>query len=110
MYFFEHSEGRTPCLPLPSKQTTCYGVSIKLAGRCWSSVQDQSAAPLQTRKIKVITLLRKTRAHLQVQSEVLSEGMGFQTVEEFNKGFFHMLPLTVTENMQGKRILEMRTI
>ncbi|KAJ4921275.1 hypothetical protein JOQ06_007887 [Pogonophryne albipinna] len=41
---------------------------------------DQSAAPLQTRKIKVITLLRttKTSAHLQ--------------------------------NMQGKRILEMRTI
>nr|XP_033935659.1 uncharacterized protein LOC117443974 isoform X3 [Pseudochaenichthys georgianus] len=85
--------------------------------------KDQSAAPLQIRKIKVITLLRttKTNAHLQVQFEgrflevygktqVLSEGMGFQTVEEFNKGFFHMLPLTVTVNMQGKRILEMRMI
>ncbi|XP_034072412.1 histone H1B-like isoform X3 [Gymnodraco acuticeps] len=85
--------------------------------------KDQSAAPLQIRKIKVITLLRttKTNAHLQVQfegcflevygkTEVLSEGMGFQTVEEFNKGFFHMLPLTVTANMRGKRILEMRMI
>ncbi|XP_010776749.1 germinal-center associated nuclear protein [Notothenia coriiceps] len=83
----------------------------------------QSAAPLQTRKIKVITLLRtnKTNAHLQVQfedglqevygkTEVLSEGMGFKSVEEFNKGFFHMLPLTVTAHMQGKRILEMRMI
>ncbi|KAK5887149.1 hypothetical protein CesoFtcFv8_015780 [Champsocephalus esox] len=84
---------------------------------------DQSADPLQIRKIKVITLLRttKTNAHLQVQfdgrflevygkTQVLSEGMGFQTVEEFNKGFFHMLPLTVTVKMQGKRILEMRMI
>ena len=86
-------------------------------------VQDQSAAPVHIRNMKVITLLRttKTNAHLQVQFEgrfqevygktrVLSEGMGFNTVEEFNKGFPHMLPLTVTANMQGKRILEMRMI
>ncbi|KAL3043139.1 hypothetical protein OYC64_020953 [Pagothenia borchgrevinki] len=85
--------------------------------------KDQSAAPVHIRKIKVITLLRTTKrnAHLQVQFEgrfqevygktqVLSEGMGFRTMEEFNKGFFHMLPLTVMANMQGKRILEMRMI
>ncbi|KAF3840520.1 hypothetical protein F7725_006382 [Dissostichus mawsoni] len=41
---------------------------------------------------------------------LLSDGTGFKTVEEFNKGFFHMLPLTVTASMQGKRILEMRMI
>ncbi|KAL3043165.1 hypothetical protein OYC64_020979 [Pagothenia borchgrevinki] len=85
--------------------------------------KDQSAAPVQIRKIKVVTLLRtnNTNTHLQVQlggrlrnlygkTQVLSEGMGFKTVEEFTKLFFHMLPLTVTANMQGKRILEMRMI
>ncbi|XP_033969815.1 uncharacterized protein LOC117469499 isoform X2 [Trematomus bernacchii] len=85
--------------------------------------KDQSAAPVQIRKIEVITLLRtnNTNTHLKVQlggrlrnlygtTQVLSEGMGFKTVEEFTKLFFHMLPLTVTANMQGKRILEMRMI
>ncbi|KAK1874649.1 Glycerol-3-phosphate dehydrogenase [NAD(P)+] [Dissostichus eleginoides] len=85
--------------------------------------KDQSAAPVQMNKIKVITLIRtnNTNTHLKVQlggrprkvygtTQVLSDGMGFKTVEEFNKGFFHMLPLTVTANMQGKRILEMRMI
>ncbi|KAF3840529.1 hypothetical protein F7725_006391 [Dissostichus mawsoni] len=28
---------------------------------------------------------------------LLSDGTGFKTVEEFNKGFFHMLPLTMSE-------------
>ncbi|KAL3043134.1 hypothetical protein OYC64_020948 [Pagothenia borchgrevinki] len=85
--------------------------------------KDQSAAPVQMNKIKVVTLIRtnNTNTHLKVQfggrprkvygtTQVLSEGMGFKTVEEFNKGFPHMLPLTVMANMQGKRILEMRMI
>ncbi|KAL3043128.1 hypothetical protein OYC64_020946 [Pagothenia borchgrevinki] len=85
--------------------------------------QDQSAAPVQIKKIKVITLLRttKTNTHLQVQLEgrfleaygttrVLSEGMDFTTVEQFKKGFPHLLPLVVMANMQGKKILEMSRI
>ncbi|KAL3043137.1 hypothetical protein OYC64_020951 [Pagothenia borchgrevinki] len=85
--------------------------------------KDQSAAPVQIKKIKVITLLRttKTNTHLQVQLEgkflevygttrVLSDGMGFRTVEEFKKGFPHLLPLVVMANMQGKKILEMSRI
>ncbi|KAK1875213.1 Ubiquinone/menaquinone biosynthesis C-methyltransferase UbiE [Dissostichus eleginoides] len=85
--------------------------------------KDQSAAPVQMNKIKVITLIRtnNTNTHLKVQlggrprkvygtTQVLSDGMGFKTVEEFNKGFFTCCLSLLTANMQGKRILEMRMI